>query len=109
VEVSVWETPRSEAKVETESTRHDATSPSPSRSGPGEEADPCVHVLKDAEGKRRVRIFRRHTGTYYFEDEYFSEHPMERCWIPIRGGTVGFYDSEQTALREAKANIDWLS
>ena len=110
VVVSVWETPRSQAKVETEPTRHDATrsSHSTSRSAPREEADPCVRVLQDAEGKRRVRIFRRHTGTYYFEDEYFGEHPMERCWIPIRGGAVGFYDSEQTALREAKANIDWL-
>ena len=110
VAVSVWGTPRSEAKVETESTRHDATTPSssPSRSAPGEDADPCVHVLQDADGKRRVRIFRRSTGTYYFEDEYFSDHPPERCWIPIRRASVGFYDSEQTALREAKASADWL-
>ena len=77
-------------------------------SSPGAEPDSCVRVLQDSEGKRRVRIFRCNTGTYYFEDEYFSEHPLERCWIPIRGGAVGFYDSEQTALRKVKANVDWL-
>ncbi len=106
--VSASGIPGSEVKIETESTSHDATTASASRSAPSEDADRCVRVLQDAEGKLRVRILRRKTGTYYLEEEYFSEHPLERGWIQIRRGAVGFYDSEQTAIREAKANIDWL-
>ena len=37
-----------------------------------------------------------------------GEHPLEQCWIPSAGGFVGVYDSEETALREAKARVDWL-
>ena len=67
-----------------------------------------LRLLHDGEAKRRLRIFLRHTGSFYFQEEYFSEHPLEECWIPVAGGGVGFYDSEQTALREATAELDWL-
>ena len=77
--------------------------------GGGAKADPCVRVVHDGEEKRRLRIFLHTTGSFYFQEDYFSEHPLEEGWIPVAGGAVGFYDSEQTALREAKANVDWLN
>ena len=97
----------SEAEVEPESPRPKPTTPSTPSSPPPKDADPCVQVLQDAEGKRRVRILRRKSGTYYFEEQYFSEH-LEPAWIPNQHGAVGFYDTEQTAIREAKASLDWL-
>ncbi len=72
------------------------------------EADRCVALLHDEEAKRRLRIFVRDAGTFYCQEEYFSEHSLEQCWIPIGTRTVGIYDSEETALREARACIDWL-
>ncbi len=80
----------------------------PFKDAPSGQAAQCVRILQDEEGKRRVRIFLRDTGTFYFQEENFRDHPLEQCWVPASGGTVGFYDSEQTALREAKASIDWL-
>ena len=71
-------------------------------------ADQCVRIVQDVGGKQRVRIFLRANGTFYFQEEYFSEHPSEQCWIPVSSQSVGFYDREATALREAKASIDWL-
>ncbi len=97
------------AEAEARSTSHasqDATASSPC--GEGAAADPCVRLLHDGEAKRRLRIFLRPTGSFYFREEYFSERPLEECWIPVAGGGVGFYDSEQTALREATAELDWL-
>ena len=57
-------------------------------------------------GQKSCRSIR--FSAYYFEDESFSTHPAERCWIPVRHGPVGFYDSEQTALQEAKTSIAWV-
>ena len=111
---------RESAEEPTESMRESAEEPArstihvsqdASRSSPlgeGATADECVRLLQDKEAKRRLRIFLRHSGSFYFTEEYFSEHPLEKCWIPVAGGAVGFYDSEQTALREATAEIDWL-
>ena len=38
-----------------------------------------------------------------------SDLAFALTWIPVTSGAVGFYDSEQTALREATAEIDWLN
>ncbi len=110
VGLSMRENAQEPAEAEDRSTSQasqDATASSPRVEGAA--ADQCVRLLQDEEAKRRLRIFLRHTGSFYFTEEYFSEHPLEECWIPVAGGAVGIYDSEQTALREATAEIDWLS
>lgn len=67
-----------------------------------------VQEIYDEDEERRVVIFRRGDGTFFYEEEYFSKHEHEMCWIPKKKQTIGFYDSRETALREAIANTDWL-
>ena len=44
--------------------------------------DERVKEIYDDAGKRRVAILRRESGSFYYQPEYFSEHPLEMCWIP---------------------------
>ena len=67
-----------------------------------------VQEIYDEDKERRIVISRRENGTYFYEEEYFSTHEYEMCWIPKKQHWIGFYDSRDTALREAIANTDWL-
>lgn len=70
--------------------------------------DEKVKEIYDETKKRRVIILRRETNTFYYEEEYFSEYPLEMCWIPKGRQLTGFYDSQEKAESEAYANIEWL-
>ena len=65
-------------------------------------------AIYDKNKQRRVIIFRRDDGTFFYEEEFFSSDEYEKCWIPKKRQMIGIYDSQQTAMREAVANIDWL-
>ena len=68
-----------------------------------------LRKIYDRTGKRRGILFRRcEPGRFGFEEQHFSEHPQERCWIPVGEKTAGLYDSEERAESEARANVDWL-
>ena len=67
-----------------------------------------MQEIYDQDEERRVVILQRGDGTFFYEEEYFSKHEYEMCWIPKKQQTIGFYDSQETALREAIANTDWL-
>jgi hypothetical protein len=71
--------------------------------------DERVKEIYDKDAKRRVVIFRRASGSYSYEVEYLSEHPLEMCWVPARRRVVGFYESRERAESEARANVGWLS
>jgi hypothetical protein len=71
--------------------------------------DERVKEIYDDAGKRRVVIFRREAGSFYYQLEHFSEHPLEMCWIPGRQLPIGIYESEERAETEARANVDWLN
>ena len=67
-----------------------------------------VREIEDITQKRKVIFYRRPDGTYFFEEWYFSEEPLEMSWIPRPLAGIGIYDSIETALREAKGRIAWL-
>lgn len=70
--------------------------------------DERVKEIYDEAGKRRVAVFRREGGSFYYRLEHFSEHPLEMCWISNRQLPVGVYESAERAELEALANVDWL-
>ena len=70
--------------------------------------DERVKEIYDDAGKRRVAILRRESGSFYYQLEHFSEHPLEMCWIANRQLPIGIYESEEKAENEARANVDWL-
>jgi hypothetical protein len=71
-------------------------------------ADQRLQEIYSRDGKRRVVIYRRDTGTFFYDQEHFSEHPLELCWIPLRQVPIGVYESQLRAEEEARANVDWL-
>jgi hypothetical protein len=70
--------------------------------------DKVVAEIYSQDQKKRVRIFVRESGTYYYEQDYFSEDEYEMCWVPLRQNPIGHYESQDIAAREAQGNIDWL-
>ena len=70
--------------------------------------DERVKEIYDGINKQRVVIYRRESGSYFYEEEHFSEHPTEMCWVPYSQLPIGIYDSQEKAEIEARANIDWL-
>jgi hypothetical protein len=70
--------------------------------------DQPIREIMDETGKRKVIIYRRSTGTYCFEEWRFSQDELEMCWIPLRSHVIGFYDTAETALREASGRVSWL-
>ena len=70
--------------------------------------DERVKEIYDDAHLRRVAIFHRESGTFYYQLEHFSGHPFEMCWIPNRQLPIGIYESEEKAENEARANVDWL-
>lgn len=65
--------------------------------------------IYSADGLRRIAIFRRETGTVYYEQEHFSEYPDELCWLPYSQMPIGIYETADKAEIEARANTDWLA
>ena len=51
--------------------------------------------------KKRVIVFRREIGTYYFEHQHYSNEANENCWIPYPQAVVSFYDTWSSAMQEA--------
>ena len=58
--------------------------------------------------KHRVLIVQRESGVFGFEEEYFSDAPLERCWCAYSQQPFAICDTPETALREAKGRVKWL-
>jgi hypothetical protein len=68
-----------------------------------------VDAIYSADGFRKVVIFERDDGSFGFESWHFSDDPEELTWIP--DGPVGesFCETQETAEREARGRVWWLS
>lgn len=68
------------------------------------------HIIYDRDKKRRVVVVQTADGSYGFVEEFFSTEPEEQCWIPVtKGRSIPICDSIETALREARGRVDWLT
>jgi hypothetical protein len=70
-----------------------------------------VQVIYDDSQKRRVVIFENAQGSFGFEEQRFSEEPLEMAWIPFGNPPRPncHCDSADRALFEARGRIAWLS
>lgn len=71
-------------------------------------------MIYSKDRKRRVIIFQRSIGsfgekTFGFEEQYFSDEPLEQCWCPLSQVPLSFCETEQIAVREARARVVWLA
>ena len=67
-----------------------------------------IETLTSRDGQERVHIVRRSNGSFGFEEEYFSTHPLEMCWCSRPHHPLCVCDSSETARREARSRVDWL-
>jgi hypothetical protein len=68
-------------------------------------------ILKEifsSDFKRKAIIFQREDNSFSFEEQKFSEEPLELCWIPIGKYSISYFDNAVKAEQEAKSRIKWL-
>jgi hypothetical protein len=70
-----------------------------------------VQVIYDDSKKRRVVIFEHIDGMFGFEEQRFSDEPLEMNWVPVGKSPRPncFCDSAERASFEARGRIDWLA
>jgi hypothetical protein len=68
-----------------------------------------VQTIYDDAKKRRVIILQREDGSFGFEEQRFSDEPLEMCWIPFGRYSVCHCDTAERALVEARGRVTWLS
>lgn len=69
-----------------------------------------IQILKSLyslDKSKRVNFIQRSDGHFYFEEEHFSDEPLEMCWLPVPR-QLSICDSIDTAIYEAKGSIGWL-
>jgi hypothetical protein len=71
-------------------------------------------AIASFDGQRRVDIFERGDGTYYFVEmrHYHREEgdlwsPLT-YWSPVGGSPSGFYETLEIAELEVRSKIAWL-
>ncbi len=70
--------------------------------------DEALEIIYDQTKKKRVTIFRKKTGTFYYEEEYFRED-SEEMWLDTENKANSWnYDSRAKDQTEAQANTQWL-
>jgi len=57
--------------------------------------------------KRRVIIFQREDGSFGFDEEHFSEEPLEVAWL--QAGYDSHCDTAERAMVEAHGRVGWLA
>jgi len=67
-----------------------------------------IKTIVRPDGKRRVLIYERSDGDFEFEEQKFSDDPLEMSWMPISRRRKSTCDSAETAEREARDRIEWL-
>jgi hypothetical protein len=67
----------------------------------------AAETIYDQDKQRRVTIFQNQDGTFGFEEDYFSDDPLEQCWVSkcFPGSRCGSLDE---ARREVHGRVAWL-
>jgi hypothetical protein len=66
-----------------------------------------LETIYDDSRKRRVIVFQRDDGSFGFDEERFSDEPLEMAWLPY--GPDCRCDSAERALSEAHGRVPWLA
>ena len=67
-----------------------------------------IRILRHPDGKRRVLIVDRGGGRYGYEEEYFSDEPLEMAWLSLPQRPLTICDSPELPEREARGAVAWL-
>lgn len=66
-----------------------------------------VKTIVNADGTRKVEIFRRADGTFGFEELKWWDAP-ENSWVPFGRYSIAFIDTLDHAVEEVKGRVSWV-
>ena len=71
-----------------------------------------AHVIErelvSPDGKNKVELIRRENGTFGFRVWYWSDLPMEKCWLMVFGFSESIVADLAMAEDEARGRVEWL-
>ncbi len=70
--------------------------------------DMIVKEICHPSGWLRVRIVKRTRGYFSIEEDYWSDHPLERSWCSVSQPSFGIFEDALAAEKEARNRIEWL-
>jgi hypothetical protein len=70
-----------------------------------------IQIIYDTDKKRRVIFFESDDGSFGFEEQRFSDEPLEMAWIPVGKPPQPncHCDTAERASSEARGRVAWLS
>jgi hypothetical protein len=60
------------------------------------------------DGKHRVGVYRRSDGTFFFQEDVFSDKILDMKWQPSQVGPKDGCASQEEALAAARKALPWL-
>ena len=68
-----------------------------------------IDTLYSTDGKRRIVIFRRESGTFGYREERYFQNDIANTegWASLEGRSC-YWDTLETAKREISENVTWL-
>jgi hypothetical protein len=66
-----------------------------------------IQTIYNDSRKRRVIVFQRDDGSFGFDEEHFSDEPLEMAWLQV--GYDSRCDTVERALGEARGRVAWLA
>jgi hypothetical protein len=64
-------------------------------------------TLVNSDGTRKVEVFQRVDNTFGFDE--LKSGQEEQAWFPVGKYSIAVIDSLESAIKEAKGRIAWLS
>ena len=71
-------------------------------------SETVLHEIYDSNRARRVLIVQRSSGSFGYEEEYFSQEPLELCWCRLSQVPFCICQSAEIALKEARGRVAWV-
>ena len=68
-----------------------------------------IQILYDSTKTRRIVIFQCADGSCGFEEQRFSDDPLEMTWIPQGKFVTSVCASVEIAMAEARGRVGWMA
>ncbi len=68
-----------------------------------------IQTIMFDDEKRRVVVFQRDDGSFGFEEQRYSEKPLESAWHEVGDHSAIRFETVAGALIEARGRVPWLA
>jgi hypothetical protein len=72
-------------------------------------SEKIFNTVESTDGKRRLLVYRRDDGLFGFrEEEQVPDRRGNVCWTPNATIFAGIFETEISALQEARSQLPWF-